>query len=55
MHVTVNHTFFRSEESVPPGGNPAKKKSALGWQHGRRFEQMIHEMVDHGLQLVDGA
>lgn len=51
-HVVVDPRFVRPAEVDLLVGNPQKARKKMGWQPRVPFQQLVHEMVDHDIDLV---
>lgn len=50
-YVVINEKFFRPSEKIPLIGDNSKIKKDLNWQPGKKFEEIVREMVEHDLIL----
>ena len=50
--VAVDSRYFRPTEVETLLGDPSKAKEKLGWEPKITFEQMVHEMMEHDLELA---
>ena len=53
-YVTQNPKFLRPEELPYLKGNSTKMRNALGWKPEYTFEALMHEMVDHWMDVLQG-
>jgi GDPmannose 4,6-dehydratase len=53
-YVIQNPKFMRPEELPYLRGDSTKAKTVLGWEPTYTFEQMMHEMVDHWMDELQG-
>lgn len=51
-YVKINPKFFRPSETIQLCGNPFKAVEKLNWTRTKSFKEVIHEMVDHELNLL---
>ena len=51
-YVSVDPRFLRPAEVQDLVGNAAKARQVLGWEPRVSFEELVHNMVDHDLQLL---
>jgi GDPmannose 4,6-dehydratase len=51
-HVKVDERFVRPAEVSSLLGDATKARRELGWKPKVKFEQLVHMMVDHDLDLV---
>lgn len=49
--VVTNPQFYRQEKQVLVGDS-SKARKELGWQPKMTFTEIVHEMVDHDLELI---
>ncbi|MES9858168.1 MAG: GDP-mannose 4,6-dehydratase [Sedimenticola sp.] len=50
--VAVDPRYFRPTEVETLLGDPSKAKEKLGWVPKITFEEMVHEMMEHDLQMA---
>ena len=50
-YVVQNPKYMRPEELKYLRGDCTKAKTILGWEPEYTFESMMHEMVDHWLEI----
>ncbi|WP_126455371.1 GDP-mannose 4,6-dehydratase [Sulfuriflexus mobilis] len=50
--VAVDPRYFRPTEVETLLGDPSKAKEKLGWEPKITFEEMVHEMMEHDLELA---
>jgi GDPmannose 4,6-dehydratase len=50
--VAVDPRYFRPTEVETLLGDPSKAKQKLGWEPKITFEEMVHEMMEHDLELA---
>jgi len=50
--VAVDPRYFRPTEVETLLGDPSKAKEKLGWTPKITFEEMVHEMMEHDLELA---
>lgn len=50
--VAVDPRYFRPTEVETLLGDPSKAKAKLGWEPKITFEEMVHEMMEHDLELA---
>jgi len=50
--VAVDPRYFRPTEVETLLGDPTKAKEKLGWETKITFEEMVHEMMEHDLELA---
>jgi GDPmannose 4,6-dehydratase len=50
--VAVDPRYFRPTEVETLLGDPSKAKAKLGWEPKITFKEMVHEMMEHDLQLA---
>ena len=50
--VAVDPRYFRPTEVETLLGDPSKAKEKLGWVPKITFEEMVHEMMEHDLELA---
>ena len=53
-YVTQNPKFLRPEELPYLKGDSTKMRKALGWKPEYTFEALMHEMVDHWMNVLQG-
>lgn len=53
-HVTQNPKFLRPEELPYLKGDSTKIRKTLGWEPEYSFEELMHEMCDHWLDVLQG-
>ena len=53
-YLTINPAYFRPDEIVPLVGDSSKALSALSWRPGKKFEDMVEEMVIADINLLNG-
>ena len=51
--VEVDPRYFRPAEVETLLGDPTKAKENLGWKPKITFEEMVHEMMEHELNLAN--
>jgi GDPmannose 4,6-dehydratase len=51
--VAVDPRYFRPTEVETLLGDPTKAKDKLGWSPEITFEEMVHEMMEHDLNLAN--
>jgi len=51
-YVTIDPRFLRPADVIDLVGDASKAKQKLGWEPTVSFEELIHMMVDHDLQLL---
>ncbi len=51
-HVIVDPKYFRPQELDFLKGDSTEIREKLGWKPEYTFESMVHEMVDHWMELV---
>ena len=52
QYVESDMRFYRPDESKPLTGDATRARAVMGWQPQVRFDQLVHEMVEHDLELV---
>ncbi|MDT8405237.1 GDP-mannose 4,6-dehydratase [Sulfuriflexus sp.] len=50
--VAVDPRYFRPTEVETLLGDPSKAKEKLGWEPKITFDEMVHEMMEHDLELA---
>ena len=50
--VAVDSRYFRPAEVETLLGDPSKAKRKLGWEPKITFQEMIHEMMEHDIELA---
>jgi len=50
--IKVDHRYFRPSEVETLLGDPTKAKNDLGWVPEITLDEMIHEMIEHDLDLA---
>jgi GDPmannose 4,6-dehydratase len=53
-YVTQNPKFMRPEELPYLRGDSTKARNILGWEPEYSFEALMHEMVDHWMDVLQG-
>lgn len=53
-YVTQNPKFLRPEELPYLKGDSTKIRSTLGWKPTYTFEELMHEMTDHWMDILRG-
>ena len=53
-YVTQNQKYLRPEELPYLKGDSTKIRNTLGWKPTYTFEEMLHEMCDHWLDVLQG-
>jgi len=53
-YITQNTKFMRPEELPYLKGDSTKIRTTLGWKPTYTFEGMMHEMVDHWMDVLQG-
>jgi len=53
-YVVQNPKYLRPEELPYLKGDSTKTRTVLGWKPTYTFEGMMHEMVDHWLDVLQG-
>jgi GDPmannose 4,6-dehydratase len=53
-YVVQNPKYLRPEELPYLKGDSTKARQALGWKPTYTFEEMMHEMCDHWLDVLQG-
>ena len=53
-YVTQNPKYIRPEELPYLKGDSTKSREVLGWKPEYTFEGMMHEMVDHWMDVLQG-
>jgi GDPmannose 4,6-dehydratase len=53
-YVTQNPKYLRPEELPYLKGDSTKTRNTLGWEPEYTFEGMMHEMVDHWMDVLQG-
>ncbi len=51
-YVTIDPRFLRPADVIDLVGDASKAREKLGWEPTVSFEELIHMMVDHDLQLL---
>jgi GDPmannose 4,6-dehydratase len=51
-YVVIDEKFYRPAEIRELRGDPGRTKDLLGWQASVRFDELVHRMVEHDLELV---
>ena len=54
-HVVQNPKFMRPEELPYLKGDSSKIRKTLGWKPEYTFEMLMDEMIDHWIQIYQGA
>ena len=52
QHVKIDPYYFRPAEVDHVQGDPAKARQRLNWQPKVRFEELVHLMVKHDLEVA---
>jgi GDPmannose 4,6-dehydratase len=50
--IAVDPRYYRPAEVETLLGDPTKAKQKLGWTPRTSFEELVHEMMEHDLQLA---
>jgi GDPmannose 4,6-dehydratase len=53
-YVVQNPKYLRPEELPYLRGDSTKARQALGWKPTYTFEEMMHEMCDHWMDVLQG-
>ena len=53
-YVVQNPKYMRPEELPYLRGDSTKARTILGWKPEYTFEQLMHEMVDHWMDILQG-
>ena len=52
--MVQNPKYLRPEELPYLKGDSTKARQALGWKPTYTFEEMMHEMCDHWMDVLQG-
>jgi len=53
-YITQNPKYMRPEELPYLKGDSTKIRTTLGWKPTYTFEEMMHEMTDHWMDILQG-
>jgi len=53
-YVTQNPKYLRPEELPYLKGDSTKIRSTLGWKPSYTFKELMHEMIDHWMDILQG-
>ena len=53
-YVVQNPKYMRPEELPYLKGDSTKIRSTLGWEPVYNFEELMHEMTDHWMDVLQG-
>ena len=51
-HVQIDPKYFRPSEVDELLGDATRAREHLGWQPKVRFQELVHRMVDHDIEMV---